>query len=155
MDNQLINAFILLGSLLVLVNSTSINHTLTAKMSSSKGNIKVVSYNFVEGVKDEKDILLIDVREPSELAETGIIPGSINIPLAEVENALKNLSSEEFFNRYGRQKPSKNFPLVFSCRSGKRSEAASTIAQKLGYNNINNYSGGWLDWEQKNKNKTH
>jgi len=39
-----------------------------------------------------------------------------------VPDAFKNLSEEQFLAKYGFDKNSKN--LVFSCRSGKRAEAA-------------------------------
>lgn len=39
-----------------------------------------VTFDYVKSLKDNKEVLLIDVREPSELEETGTIPGSINIP---------------------------------------------------------------------------
>lgn len=53
--------------------------------------------------------------------------------VGEVENVLKNLPSDEFEKKYGRNKPDTNFPLVFSCRSGKRSTMATEIATKLGF----------------------
>lgn len=42
--------------------------------------IPVVSYEYVKDLSNHPDKMLIDVREPSELAETGAIPTSINIP---------------------------------------------------------------------------
>lgn len=45
---------------------------------SCKGGI--ASYEDVKALKDDKGTLLVDVREPKELQETGVIPNSINIP---------------------------------------------------------------------------
>lgn len=45
---------------------------------SSKENI--ATYEEVKDLPNHPDILLIDVREPEELQETGKIPTSINIP---------------------------------------------------------------------------
>lgn len=42
--------------------------------------IPVVSYEYVKDLPAHPHKVLIDVREPSELAETGAIPTSINIP---------------------------------------------------------------------------
>lgn len=55
------------------------------------------------------------------------------VSVGQVENVLKNSSPEEFLSKYGRPKPDINFPLVFSCQSGKRSLIASETAVKLGY----------------------
>lgn len=41
---------------------------------------KTVFFEEVTKLKDDPNYILIDVREPSELAEQGSIPGSINIP---------------------------------------------------------------------------
>lgn len=107
----------------------------------------VASFEEVKSVKDQKNKVLIDVREPSELQETGVIPGSINIPLGEVESALK-LPPKEFHSKFGRTKPDSSTEIIFSCKMGKRSADAQEIASKLGFTNIKNYTGGWLDWEE-------
>ncbi|XP_044268179.1 rhodanese domain-containing protein CG4456-like [Tribolium madens] len=112
---------------------------------------KIASFDEVKSVKMNPKTLLIDVREPHELQETGVIPDSINIPLGEVAKVLTNMSSEQFQKTYNRSKPDSSTPIIFSCRSGKRSALAQEVATKLGFKNIKNYSGGWLEWEEKNK----
>lgn len=42
--------------------------------------IPVVTYEYVKDLPNHPEKILIDVREPSELQETGSIPSSINIP---------------------------------------------------------------------------
>uniref|UniRef100_A0A182JNC3 Rhodanese domain-containing protein n=1 Tax=Anopheles christyi TaxID=43041 RepID=A0A182JNC3_9DIPT len=90
----------------------------------------------VDDLPNHPEKLLIDVREPSELAATGQIPTSINIPLKTVPTEL-SLSSEEFEKKYGRKKPATNEPIIFSCRSGVRSGQAAFEADKLGFKNQN------------------
>lgn len=92
--------------------------------------------------------LLIDVREPSEVEEFGKIPTSVNIPLGQVEKALK-LSEEEFKKIYSIDKPALDHYIIFHCRTGRRSQVAAEIAVKLGYNNVSNYVGSWVDWAEK------
>lgn len=46
--------------------------------SNMPGNI--VNFEEVKNLQNDKNAYIIDVRSPSELAETGSIPGSINIP---------------------------------------------------------------------------
>ncbi|KAJ8936899.1 hypothetical protein NQ318_010926 [Aromia moschata] len=64
------------------------------------------TFEEVKNVADNKskNVLLIDVREPEELRETGVIPGSINIPLGHVKCALRDMSNEEFSRKYGIKK---------------------------------------------------
>ncbi|KAK4881118.1 hypothetical protein RN001_004437 [Aquatica leii] len=134
----------------LLSTSTVTINTQQSAMMSGQG-IKNIDYQGVKSLKDQNSVLLVDVREPKELQETGVLPNSVNIPLGKLENALKNLSDDEFKKLYGRSKPTLDYPLVFSCKTGGRSKKASELAQKLGYTNVSNYSGGWTDWEKNMK----
>lgn len=42
--------------------------------------IPIASYDEVADLPNHPEVLLVDVREPSELQETGRIPTSINVP---------------------------------------------------------------------------
>lgn len=114
---------------------------------------KHLSYKDVTNLIDRKEILLIDVRDPHELQETGELPGSINVPLNELKFAFKEMSDADFQKRYGAKKPAVNAPLVFSCRSGARSLKALQLALDLGYNRAKHYKGGFLDWAENTKSK--
>ncbi|XP_049820333.1 rhodanese domain-containing protein CG4456-like isoform X2 [Aethina tumida] len=111
----------------------------------------VVTYEDIKQIKRDDNVTLIDVREPLELIETGTIPGSINIPLGEIEAAFTQTPNELFLKKYGRPKPNSKDPIIFSCKSGKRSAIAQNIVQNIGYSNVRNYLGGWTDWETKQK----
>lgn len=78
---------------------------------------------------NEKEIILIDVREPSEFA-AGSIDGAILIPLGELKNKIKDFNFS----------PEKE--IIVYCQSGRRSEAAAEILEKLGYKNVKNLKGG-------------
>lgn len=114
-----------------------------------------IAYPELAALVEDKAVQLFDVREESELQETGWIPTAKNIPLAEFKNALQ-LSAEEFYNTYNRTKPSiddTNF--VVYCRSGRRSTLAQEAAVELGYHKIRNYRGSWLDWVANNGDVEH
>ncbi|KAK9737837.1 Rhodanese-like domain [Popillia japonica] len=122
--------------------------TFTFTIANMSASANTVDWMQVNKLKDDKEVLLVDVRDPKEIEETGLIPGAINIPLNTLENALKNVTPEEFLTRYNREKPEMDTALIFSCRSGNRAGRALTIASNLGYKNVKNYTGGWLDWEK-------
>ncbi|KAK4881145.1 hypothetical protein RN001_004464 [Aquatica leii] len=134
---------------LLSTSTVTINTQQSVMMSGQK--IKIMYYKEVKSIKDTKCALLVDVREPKELQETGVLPYSVNIPLGQLEHALNKLSNDEFKRLYGRLKPTLDYPLVFSCKSGSRSQKAAEIAQKLGYRNVSNYLGGWNDWAKNMK----
>ena len=78
-------------------------------------------------------IVLVDVREPHEYAD-GHIPGA-------GLNALQSFDPAALPARRDGRK------IVLSCRSGKRSLVALSMAQAAGRTDINaHYPGGMLDW---------
>jgi len=42
-------------------------------------------------IQDEKNLFLLDVREPKELEELGTVKGYVNIPLSQLEGRLKEV----------------------------------------------------------------
>ena len=71
-----------------------------------------------EGVKKmlEEGAILIDVRNPGELEETGKIPGAHNIPLAEISEVF-GMGAEEFEKKYGFGLPAKDAKnIILSCK---------------------------------------
>ncbi|KAF7991270.1 hypothetical protein HCN44_002832 [Aphidius gifuensis] len=125
-----------------LVNLSSINN-----MSSIKKN---VDFDGLLEAQNDKNILIIDVREQSEIDETGKLPGSIHIPMANVSSQLQ-INNDDFQKKYQTSKPTKQTKIVLSCRSGMRSGKVQEELQKLGYENAYNYTGGWSEWESKQK----
>ncbi|XP_004541697.2 thiosulfate sulfurtransferase/rhodanese-like domain-containing protein 3 [Maylandia zebra] len=113
----------------------------------------VVSYEQLKELLVGRKAVVIDVREPWELREYGFIPGSINVPLAQVNTALQ-LGPEDFKEKYGGEIPHQTDNVVFTCLAGIRSKTALNTAITLGYKDVQYYSGGWQDWvkhEQHNQ----
>ena len=91
--------------------------------------------------------ILIDTREPAELQSTGTIPGSVNIPIKSQPDSFF-ISSEEFEDRFGFDRPQKDQELVFYCKSGVRSRSAAEMAKQAGWGKVAEYQGSWSDWEK-------
>ncbi|XP_014610963.1 PREDICTED: heat shock protein 67B2-like [Polistes canadensis] len=111
----------------------------------------IVNYDGILKAQKDESILIIDVREPSEINETGKLPSSIHIPMGDVTNTLTNISTEDFVKKFNKSKPDNDTKIILSCRSGKRSGMVQEELQKIGYKNVYNYVGGWLDWESNQK----
>ncbi|KAI5307359.1 hypothetical protein KEM56_006029 [Ascosphaera pollenicola] len=98
------------------------------------------------------DTILVDVREPTELKSTGIIPGAVNIPLKSSLDAFF-LPPDEFEDRFGFEKPGfreggekKN--VIFYCLAGIRALSAAELARQAGcQGKIGVYGGSWQDWD--------
>ncbi|KAM7360141.1 rhodanese domain-containing protein CG4456-like [Cochliomyia hominivorax] len=132
----------------LLVATKGVN--FTQKYCTNINNIPIVSYEEVKQLTKHPEKLLIDVREPNELLETGQIPTSINIPLGQVADELSaKVDKGAFRAKYGRDKPDKNTEIIFHCKIGKRSQNAAELARSLGYQNTKNYLGSWTEWAEK------
>ena len=42
-------------------------------------------------------------------------------------------------------------PLVFSCMAGIRSKKAAAIAERSGFSDVREFSGGWVAWAEAQK----
>jgi rhodanese-related sulfurtransferase len=78
--------------------------------------------------------VLLDIREPFELAAYGAIPGVVNIPMEEVPDRLADLPGD------------RNAAIVVICQSGSRSLEVSRYLAAQGYSNVMNLAGGTYGW---------
>ena len=81
------------------------------------------------------EAVVIDVREPSEIMASGMVPGAINIPLADFLAKTDPASPE----REAALQPEK--PVILYCASGKRSEFAGNKLLEFGYREVFNLGG--------------
>ncbi|XP_044846790.1 uncharacterized protein LOC123351468 isoform X2 [Mauremys mutica] len=111
----------------------------------------VISYKDMKVLVDSGNARIIDVRLPEEVAN-GRIANSVNIPVAEVEEALK-MDPETFKMKYGIDKPRMDDEnLIFYCQRGRRAAEATKIAIALGYTKARNYAGSYKEWSEKEGN---
>ncbi|XP_059501328.1 thiosulfate sulfurtransferase/rhodanese-like domain-containing protein 3 [Stegostoma tigrinum] len=108
---------------------------------------ETVTYQELKQLLKSKTIV-IDVREPWEIKEYGQIPGSINVPLGQVEQALK-LDPSKFMETYNGKMPSTSDKIVFSCLAGVRSKKALDTAASMGYSRALHFPGGWEEWVKR------
>lgn len=82
----------------------------------------------------DKDVVLLDVRTPGEVAD-GKIDGALTI------NVMGDSFDEEI------AKLDKDKTYVVYCRSGGRSVTASKKMLKAGFNDVINMEGGYSSWK--------
>lgn len=71
--------------------------------------------------------VIVDVRSPGEYAQ-GHVPGSLNIPLGEVDKTSDKLDRDK--------------PVIVCCASGTRSAMAASLLKKQGFSSVYN-AGPW------------
>ena len=99
-------------------------------------NLSVDEFKQYIDTLQEKDYMLIDVRQPEEYTQSHI-PGAKLIPLMELQSRLVDLPSD--------------MDIVFYCRSGARSRAAAVMAigSAVPLKKIYNLMGGIMAWDGK------
>uniref|UniRef100_A0A671NRV4 Thiosulfate sulfurtransferase/rhodanese-like domain-containing protein 1 n=1 Tax=Sinocyclocheilus anshuiensis TaxID=1608454 RepID=A0A671NRV4_9TELE len=93
---------------------------------------KEISYSNLKDLLAKGSGLLVDVRTKDEV-DRGHIPGSIHIPVENVESDM-SLEAAEFQSKFGVVKPSlDSSELVFHCQMGRRGALATEKARNLGF----------------------
>ncbi len=80
-------------------------------------DIKELSPEEVEAIKENDNIQLIDVREDEEVAQ-GIIENALHIPLGDITDVYADLDKEKEY--------------IMICRSGRRSYNAAAFFTRTG-----------------------
>jgi len=88
-------------------------------------------------LQEEKGFMLLDVREPYELSETGYIPGAVNIPMGKVEEMLKDTPRDR--------------KIIIYCRTGRRSAETAELLSGKGFTLLYNLEGGIMAWPHEKK----
>lgn len=86
----------------------------------------------------DKNLVVIDVRKPSEFAE-GHLKDAVNIPLSEMTDPGSMANIEDHHNLY------------IHCGGGYRSVIASSLLKRQGIHNLRNVSGGWNKIKEQEK----
>ena len=81
---------------------------------------KLTPEELKDALEKKEGIYLLDVRNPEELVESGVIDGYVNIPLDQLEKRLSEVP--------------KNKVIVTLCMRGNRAGRAAAILEKAGYN---------------------
>lgn len=84
----------------------------------------------VEKILEQPEVTIVDVREDFEV-NLGKIPGAKHIPLGELVARFHELK--------------RNHKHIIVCRSGGRSEAATSFLKEQGYDAYN-MVGGMMEW---------
>lgn len=85
--------------------------------------------------KDLERFVVLDVREPGELEETGAIPGAVNVYAGHLEERLPAL-----------RRRLEDAPVAVTCSVGHRAGLAVSLLRKHGLTRVMNVLGGMTAW---------
>jgi rhodanese-related sulfurtransferase len=102
-----------------------------------EGFHSIGSVERLEEIMDSSDIYLIDVREDNEVAETGMIPGAVHIPLRTLAQQVAQIPADQ--------------PVVVYCKSGFRAALASGALHMMGFENVRAFPPSFDGWAAADK----
>lgn len=105
-------------------------------------NQQIININTAELdniLNEDPNVVLIDVRTPSELKVTGTIDRgqNINIVRGWLEFQIADHAT------------SKDTPIIVYCGRNLRSPLAAKTLENMGYTNVKNYSDGFFTWKDE------
>lgn len=142
---------------------TSFNKTVFKLPSTKPMHLFASKENVLQAIKSNS--LLIDTRNKNEFSgkthkngalRPGRIPNSIHIDWAQAidfygTKLIKPV--EELDKIYKKLNTHKNDTIILYCHSGVRSAHTTFIlTQILGYKNVKNYDGSWVEWSHLKNN---
>ena len=105
------------------------NKSISQKKEMAQAiSYKTIEWNEAIQLSQKEGALFLDVRTPAEVAE-GAVSGALAIPLQELDRRYAEIPKDK--------------KLLVYCRSGRRSEAASSMLIQAGFSEIYNIRGGF------------
>ena len=92
---------------------------------------QITSYELKNKMADGTKMRVIDCRQPFERNES-YIPNTEFIPMNELPQHIDDLKNEEM--------------IIFTCRTGNRSQYVCEWFESQGLHNTANHAGGIYDW---------
>ena len=120
----------------VQVNKTVDGETNNTQVTAGPAS-GIISLEVAKGMLDAGNVQFVDLRTPEEIAETGKIPGAIEL----------NMRDGQFKNNF--QRLDGRTPIVFYCKAGGRSARAMGMAEDLQFSRVYDMTDGMDGWSKK------
>jgi len=119
--------------------------TLADLVKAAKSEITELSVDDLKAElsRDDTNVLVVDIREPGEVAG-GAIDRAVNIPRGILEPAA-DLS---YTKRHPDLSNARERRVVLYCASGGRSALGASVLQSMGFKEVLSLAGGYEAWDK-------
>lgn len=93
--------------------------------------------------KREADLLIIDVRDAADIAQTGTIPGAVNLSLGALTYLADNAVPEDWRDP---RLADRARPIVTTCILGPLGAVGAKLLHDMGFSNVQILEGGVQAW---------
>ena len=116
------------------------------RVKAGQANATVLNTVEAKAAIDASDsALIIDVRDPGDLAATGVIPGSVSISLGTLfYKADQNMPEGVKDTRLADKKQE----IFVTCARGGQASIAAGVLSDYGYENVRVIDGGIVGWKE-------
>lgn len=108
-------------------------------VNKAKAVVPIITPDELRTLMDRDDILIVDVRDHPEVADSGKVQGALHVSRGMLE--FRADETTPYFN----EAFSKEKTVVLYCASGGRSALAGKALMDLGYSDVRNL-GSFGDW---------
>ncbi len=108
-------------------------------VAEAKAVVPAISRDEAAAMMDRDGVLIVDVRDDSEVADTGKIKGALHATRGMLEFRADETTP------YHNQLFSKDKTIILYCGSGGRAALAGKALMDLGYSDVRNL-GAFKDW---------
>jgi rhodanese-related sulfurtransferase len=119
--------------------------TAAEMVAEAKQRVQNLTTDETAAELESGDVLLVDIREPAERAQTGAIPGAVEAPRGMLEFWADPTSP------YHREEFRPDRRVILHCASGGRSALAAAMLQDMGYTNAAHLDGGINAWKEQGR----
>ncbi|WP_102125737.1 rhodanese-like domain-containing protein [Deinococcus planocerae] len=116
--------------------------TAMQMVQEARQRVENLSADQVAAELERGDAVLVDLREPGEQDQTGVIPGAVAAPRGMLEFWADPTSP------YHRPEFDPGRRLILHCASGGRSALAADTLRQMGYTNVAHLDGGMKAWSE-------
>jgi rhodanese-related sulfurtransferase len=113
--------------------------SVKAMLEAANAVVPKISQAEARAMMDAGNVLVVDVRDPSEVAQSAKVPGAINVSRGMLEFRADPASP------YHDKAFDPDRPVIVYCASGGRSALSGKTLMDLGYERVYNL-GGFKDW---------
>lgn len=110
-------------------------------VTEAKATIENLDVDQVAKEIEADDVVLVDLREPGELAEHGAIPGAIHAPRGMLEFYADSGTP------YHIEALDPGRRIILHCAAGGRSALACVTLREMGFQNVAHLEGGFEAWK--------
>ena len=119
--------------------------TFRQMVSEARETVGVISpQDAQQQIAANSGTVVVDVRQPDDIASTGKIPGAINVPLG-----LLAIRADQELPEHYREAllQDRNTPVITTCGPGGQGALGAKVLHDMGFTNVKILDGGTVGWK--------